>query len=58
MIDSISFVGVEVEFSNQFQVMEPYSEKTSILLRNIETKKQKQIFCGKRKTIIRNQEQK
>ena len=44
MIDLISFVDVEGEFSNQFPVMEPYSEKTSILLINIEVKKQKQIF--------------
>ena len=49
MTDSISFVDAEAEFSNQSQVMEPYSEKTSILLINIEVRKQKQIFYGKRK---------
>ena len=49
MTDSISFVDEEAEFLNQFRVMEPYSEKTSILLINIEVRKQKQIFYGKRK---------
>ena len=49
MTGSISFVDAEVEFSNQFRVMEPYSEKTSILLISIEVRKQRQIFYEKKK---------
>ena len=56
MTDLISFVDAEVGFSNRFLVMEPYSEKTNILLVNIEVKKQKQIFYVNKNRIVRNQE--
>ena len=56
MTDLISFVDAEVGFSNRFLVMEPYSEKTNILLINIEVKKQKQIFYVNKNRIVRNQE--
>ena len=48
MTDSTSFVEGEVEFLSQFPVMELFSEKINIHLKNIGIKKQKQIFSGKK----------